>query len=206
MAEKTCSACGETKALSEFHRKKHNADGYHGTCKRCANAYYAKHRKENRDRYLAYEAEWRASHRENVKLAQRKWRAANTELAKERTRVAALKAYRARPYARWTAMEQQQHRDRVNSWRRANPSHGASFRAKRRAAEKRATPVWANSFFIAEAYRLAALRTKLFGFSWHVDHIVPLQHPLVCGLHVESNLNVIPASENQKKHNRFEVA
>jgi 5-methylcytosine-specific restriction endonuclease McrA len=35
-----------------------------------------------------------------------------------------------------------------------------------------------------------------------VDHIVPLKSPLVCGLHVEHNLQVIPATQNRRKHNR----
>lgn len=73
--------------------------------------------------------------------------------------------------------------------------------ALRRARKYRATPKWANPFFIGEIYHLAALRTKMLGFPWHVDHIVPLRSPLVCGLHVENNLQVIPAADNYAKRN-----
>lgn len=41
---------------------------------------------------------------------------------------------------------------------------------------------------------------------WHVDHIIPLKHDLVCGLHVVANLQIIPGSENLSKNNRFVVA
>lgn len=35
----------------------------------------------------------------------------------------------------------------------------------------------------------------------NVDHIVPLNHPLVSGLHNEFNLSVIPKEENRMKDN-----
>jgi hypothetical protein len=70
---------------------------------------------------------------------------------------------------------------------------------------KRATPSWANKFFIAEAYHIAKVREKMLGGKWHVDHIVPLRGKHVCGLHVESNLQVIPAKVNLKKHATFEI-
>lgn len=36
-----------------------------------------------------------------------------------------------------------------------------------------------------------------------VDHIVPLTHPLVCGLNVPWNLRIIPWLENAQRSNRW---
>jgi len=84
-----------------------------------------------------------------------------------------------------------------------NLSKRSALTAKRKAQKLQATPGWANDFFIAEIYDLAQRRTKATGFKWHVDHAIPLQSKLVCGLHVEHNLAVIPAAINCSKSNRY---
>lgn len=59
------------------------------------------------------------------------------------------------------------------------------------------TPKWADTRAIAKLYRAS----KNLGADWHVDHIVPLFHPRVCGLHCEDNLDIITCAANLKKGN-----
>lgn len=73
---------------------------------------------------------------------------------------------------------------------------------RRKRAKASATPSWANIELIREIYRLCQEITSETGLQHHVDHLVPLKSDFVCGLHVEHNLRIVPATENLRKHNR----
>jgi len=80
--------------------------------------------------------------------------------------------------------------------------------AKRRAAKLQRTPSWLTDedhWMFEEIYSLTKLREELTGIKWHVDHIIPLQGEIVCGLHVPTNLQVITATENLSKSNKFNI-
>lgn len=114
-------------------------------------------------------------------------------------------------------------RIRAAEWRKANPSHEGTKVAKKeykkrnphkviastakyRAQKKHRTPSWLtvdDLWLIEQAYEIASIRTKMFGFSWHVDHVIPLTGDTVSGLHVPTNLQVIPWIDNVRKANKF---
>ena len=71
-----------------------------------------------------------------------------------------------------------------------------------RARKLQACPSWVDKDIMLEIYRLAAYRNKVTGIRWAVDHIIPLQAVDACGLHVENNLQVVPAHLNAVKSNR----
>jgi 5-methylcytosine-specific restriction endonuclease McrA len=78
--------------------------------------------------------------------------------------------------------------------------------AKRRADKIQRTPKWIKDVFVDEIkviYNRANLIKKFTGEAWHVDHIVPLKGKKVSGLHVPWNLQLLPASENLTKSNKF---
>ena len=127
-----------------------------------------------------------------------------------------LKAAKKRHYEKHKEQileKMQVHRDANKTEKRAyfkkykaNNAHKVSaWNAKRRAAKLHRTPVWLTDddyWMLEQAYELAQMRTKLFGFSWQVDHIIPLQGRFVSGLHVPTNVQVIPGLENARKGNR----
>ena len=109
------------------------------------------------------------------------------------------------------------------SWRQRNADHVKAYGKKYRKENKHLvnflcqkrkidlinrTPKWLNEedlWMIEQAYDLAIKRSAATGIQWHVDHIIPLRGKCVSGLHVPTNLQVIPWYENQRKTNKFEV-
>lgn len=78
--------------------------------------------------------------------------------------------------------------------------------AKRHAAKMQRTPAWLTAddlWLLEQAYDIAALRSKMLGIAFHVDHIIPLQGKYVSGLHVPTNVQVIPWYENVAKANKY---
>jgi 5-methylcytosine-specific restriction endonuclease McrA len=97
-------------------------------------------------------------------------------------------------------------RKRMLEYQKANMHLFCAAAAERRAAKRQASPPWLSEddkWLLKEIYEVASLRSKLTKVNWHVDHIVPLKHDSVCGLHVPWNLQVITAAQNISKHNRF---
>ena len=158
-------------------------------------AWRAKNREKFNARLKAYRRAhpeyWKTYYQKNKdKLAGRgkKWYQENKESADKK-------------YKEYYEKNKSYMRARASKWQKENPVSVNASSRKYQASKLNAAPKWANDFFIKEIYHLANLRSKMLGYKWHVDHIVPLRSKLVCGLHVENNLQVIPAIQNMRKHN-----
>jgi len=89
--------------------------------------------------------------------------------------------------------------ERKDIWDTYYDAHKSDYLARssqRRAVAKQATPKWANLDKIKEIYLLCPN-------GYHVDHIIPLNNEIVCGLHVENNLQYLLATDNLIKSNKF---
>lgn len=119
-------------------------------------------------------------------------------------KAAERKAKAVQRAAKWA----KENTDRVKSSRsramKANPAREAAKVQRRNAAKIQALPAWADMSAICQHYKNARHLTDATGHAHHVDHIIPLRHPMVCGLHVQNNLRATPSFLNLKKGNNFD--
>ena len=80
-----------------------------------------------------------------------------------------------------------------------------AYVANRRRHRDKSMPIWADRNKITQFYLDARQLTTETGVKHEVDHIIPSNHPLVCGLHNEFNLQILTKTENCRKSNKFEV-
>lgn len=130
---------------------------------------------KNTDKIIKYNSQYYLNNLETERARRRAFYAANPDLC--------------RAYSR--------------NWQKQNLDKVYFKNSNRRAAKLQATPVWADleamKLFYAESIKLS----EKTGITHHVDHIVPLQNELVCGLHNQFNLQILTATENISKGNRF---
>lgn len=86
----------------------------------------------------------------------------------------------------------------TRTWRKNNLEYDAQRQRERTICKTQRIPLWADKIKIREIYLNCP-----DGF--HVDHIIPLRGKYVSGLHVETNLQYLPAIENIRKRNNYAV-
>lgn len=149
-----------------------------------------------------------ARDQENHKRLKREWYLKNIVLTKARAKAWVVEnpEKRVTTAAKYRKENADSHNAYNRTWFAENSAKRASYQSKRRAALIQRTPQWLTAdddWIICEAYALAKLRTDMFGFEWHVDHTIPLQGKKVSGLHVPTNLQVIPGAENCRENASF---
>ena len=88
---------------------------------------------------------------------------------------------------------------RAAQWKQDNRGKATANNAKRRAGRASATT---NHEDNSGMYKLARRLHDLTGSELQVDHIEPLVHPDICGLHNGYNFQLLATNLNTKKSNR----
>lgn len=228
---KACIKCGVVKGLEEFPKRKPSGrglrrafgDGHRGECNACHRIMATERRAKTKGRIHEYYITWRNKDPDNVRAIGAKAR--KKRYAEKRDEVLADQRarYKKNPEA---------YLGPSRMWRANNPDHTRvryaknpeKYRAKNRARyaenprdginrtmrymmrKKNAMPNWLTPEQIAKIdqyYDWRDLISQETGIEHHVDHIVPLRGKSVCGLHVPWNLQILTATENKIKNNRF---
>lgn len=203
-----CNKCGLEKSKAEFSKHKLGRDGLHPSCIQCERVRQREWALENKDRVLQNSANYRARNRAALFVRQKKWNSENHERNRARRHEQyLLNREKIQAASKLHAQENRtRHNEIKRLWDKRNRGLANAKTARRYASKIKATPAWANMFFVGEIYELAALRTKITGIRWNVDHRVPLNSDVVCGLHWEGNLQVLPRLENIRKSNKLTEA
>jgi hypothetical protein len=191
-----------------------------GTCVECTAIRVKRHKTINPTRaretskasYLRHRdkalARGRAHYQEDLEGQRERGRrsyAANREQRRAADR--AKRANNPEPERARQRLKRQRHRERIAAYnRRYKQRNRALYAAAQKAREQRlrnAMPPWADPEAIKAIYAEAARLTAETGVRHEVDHVIPLQHDRVCGLHVETNLQVLTRSANARKGNGY---
>lgn len=222
MADKRQSFCRPCAALRSKAWRTKNPERQKELAKRAYDKWRAEHPGQPLPWWKEGNARHRKRHPEAAAAAHKRYREKHPEAARvyaqslPRAKVnAQAKAWRAaHPGAvalavrKYQENNQEKEKERRRKWSRNNPDKVARKASERRARTFRAMPHWltdADRAAIAAKFTEAKRLSRETGIKHHVDHEVPLKGKTVSGLHVPWNLQVIPASENHRKWNKFDA-
>lgn len=103
---------------------------------------------------------------------------------------------------KWAAANPERKRQMDADFKQRNGALITSYKARYRAARKKATPPWLTKDDLSKIRQVYAEAKRLSvetGVPHEVDHIVPLAGRVVSGLHVPWNLRAIPKIENNRR-------
>lgn len=219
---KKCTMCAKVLEIKEFSVRKASSDGLNSRCKKCMSEVRKQEYQENaeiiksrvkdyrnrniekcretarkqsqkrtqnnpeyiRDYYRNNKDKWKYNPTPEYKARQKKSREKNKESIKKQSKIYYTK-----------------NKNAINKkclqYKKANPNKINANSASRRAKSKNATL----KGFTRE---IETIYSNAISLNLHVDHIIPLSHQNICGLHVPWNLQLITKSDNLHKSNSFD--
>lgn len=219
---KVCKDCGKEKPITDFYRKG-SSGRFFTSCKECCKARDKANYLKNREAKLAkcsirrsekkaeikqYMVAYYQRNRDSVLAKSAEYRQRPEVMERERERQKMYYAARSaeiqdKRRAGMTVERREKFNQYLKQHYEANKSAYIARGGKRRAAKLRATVAWADIDAIKRIYLMAEKTSRETGIQHHVDHVIPLRGRNVSGLHVEYNLQIIPATQNRRKANRL---
>lgn len=169
-----------------------------------------KYRDLNKERFREYFKKWRENNR--IKCAQytRKFYWSNREIIAKRSKT--IRELNIELFLERERNSYKKHSDarklKSKRWRENNPHKVTYHAAKRRSDIENRTPKWLTEIdfeTMVNIYAEAKRITEETGEQHHVDHIIPLRGKKVSGLNVPQNLQILSATDNLKKTNKYET-
>lgn len=219
---KKCTLCLIIKLKLDFSKASKEKDGLQSRCKDCNKLISAKYRLNNVEKERIRHAKYHVENKITINARISQWSKNNPE---KRNKISNRFYYNNKESEQlrhliWRTKNPERHKENSRLWRLKNIDAARSYdslyakenkdkcnakNSKRRAILLKATPLWADFEKISQIYFESSKISQQTGIIHHVDHIIPLKSKLVCGLHCEANLQIIKASENLKKHNKFSI-
>lgn len=185
-----CLKCGVEKTAENTTKNKNRPDGRNAYCKKCAKEKQAATYIKHRDSHVAKRKIDYAANKDRYKERAAEWAKDNKEKRRE-----IMKRYlENNPEAR--AATQKREREK-------NPGYYRAHYKMRQTRKRQALSSWADLDAIEALYVECSRISKETGIKHHVDHYFPLKSDVVCGLHNEFNLRIVPATVNLSKGNSF---
>lgn len=199
-----CCSCKGIFDSCSFNKNKNHSTGFSTICKKCNS-------EKGRQRY--------AKKSEEIKQKVKAYRLKNIEVIKEKK-----KEYTKRVMKEqwWKEKHSEKRRLNCKKWREEKAEYVKKYNkkyktdnrelclkiARRRISSKRTQGLNLSielKDHIAEFSVIVSELNKVHGKrAYHVDHIIPLNHENVCGLHVPWNLQILTSKENCSKSNKFD--
>lgn len=154
------------------------------SCKTCRHK--ENYKSQNKDLYKSRHKAWRDKNKDKVKSYKENYVSSNRDKVLKQD-----KEYRARPEVKNKRRKYERKYYKANRNKMIAISCAYDFRVRA------ARPSWQKQKEINDYYKYAKIK------GMEVDHIVPINSELVCGLHCIDNFQLLTRSENASKGNRY---